>query len=75
MMGPFATVMLGGCLNALRWLLWFTVGLIVVAILAMLWRGETPANPGALLVLAAVLRSMGWACLWLVHRLVGKTAD
>ena len=74
-MGPFATSVLIGCLNALRWLLWSTVGLIVVSMLAMLWRGETPVDPPGLLALALALAALGWACLWMASQLVVRLPD
>ena len=71
MMGPFSSAVLAGCLNALKWLLWFTAGLVLVAVAAVLLRGETTPSPVALLVVAAGCGVMGWVCGWLARNVTG----
>ena len=71
-MGPFSSAVLVGCLTALKWLLWFTAGLVLVAVGAVLLRGEATPAPSGLLVVAAGCGVAGWVCGWLVRALAGK---
>ena len=61
-MGPFATVVLAGCLEALRWFFWGTAGLVVVAIIAQYWRRDEAASPLGLAAMALVFVVAGAIC-------------
>ena len=69
MIGPIAIAVLGGCLNALRWLLWLAAALIIALVVAMWWRGEASGNPVSLAMLAIVMALAGAACGWLSNYL------
>ena len=61
-MGPFATAVLAGCLEALRWFFWATAGLVVLAIIAQYWRHDEAASPLGLAALALGFVVAGAIC-------------
>lgn len=61
-MGPFATVVLAGCLEALRWFFWGTAALIVLAIIAQYARHEEAASPLGLAAMALGFVVAGAIC-------------
>ena len=63
LMGPFATLMLRGCLQAIGYLLYFTGALALVAAAAVAWRAETVPSPASLAMFAACCLAGGFACL------------
>ena len=68
-MGPFATAMLRGCLQAGGYLLYFTGALGMVAALAVAARGEAVPSPASLAVFAGVCLAGGFACLTISRKL------
>ena len=62
-MGPFSTAVAIGCLNALRWLFWFTAVLIAMLAFKQWWTGEgvTPGLFAAAPAFAALAWVSGWA--------------
>ena len=65
MMGPFATAIATGCLDALRWLLWLVAGLLVALVAVQAIRGDDAAQPAQLSIMAAVAAAVGQACAFL----------
>ena len=61
-MGPFATVVLAGCLKALGVVLWGIAGLIVVLVVVQRLRGDGGADPVALMGVALVCLVLGFVC-------------
>ena len=61
-MGPFATAIATGCLDALRWLLWLVAALLVALVVAQYARGDQSASPLQLIALAGVAVVAGFAC-------------
>ncbi len=68
-MGPIATAVLGGCLNALQWLLWFSAALAALTAVLTHFRGDSVPSPAALLILALALAAIGWVCGWAAKKL------
>ena len=60
-MGPFATAVLVGCLQALGWFSWATAALVGAAIIAQYVRHDEMANPLGLAALALALAAAGFA--------------
>ena len=67
-MGPFATAITVGCLDALRWLLWFVGALLVALIVTQRVRGDADAEPVKLMAMAAAAALAGWICGWASRR-------
>ena len=61
-MGPFASTVLYGCLEALKWLLWATAGLLVVLIVTQALRGDADARPLVNLAMAGAFLVGGALC-------------
>jgi hypothetical protein len=66
-MGPLATLIAGACLEALRWLLWATAGLLVLLIVVQWARGDAGARPEAVALLGLGFVVAGFVC--------GRAAD
>ena len=62
-MGPFAAVVLAGCLKALGGLLWGVAGLMLLLIVVQRLRGDEGADPVSLLAMAAAFAAIGWGCI------------
>ena len=60
-MGPFATAVLVGCLQALGWFFWATATLACAAVIAQYVRHDADANPSGLAALALALAVAGFA--------------
>ncbi|WP_460451607.1 hypothetical protein [Alsobacter sp. SYSU BS001988] len=56
----FSTVVASACLTVLRWLLWFTAGLLVVLLVVQAVRGDADARPVATVAMAAGFVLLGW---------------
>lgn len=61
-MGPFATAIATGCLDALRWLLWLVAALLVALVVVQFARGDEGAAPLPLIVFAAAAVVAGYVC-------------
>ena len=61
-MGPFATAIATGCLDALRWLLWLVAALLAALVVVQSIRGDESASPLRLIALAGVALVAGFAC-------------
>ena len=61
-MGPFATAVLVGCMQALGWFSWAAAALVCAAVVAQYARHDEAANPSGLAVLAMTLGLAGFAC-------------
>ncbi len=72
MMGPFASAVASGCLDALRWLLWLVAALLIALTAAQALRGDADAQPAQLLVMAAVCAAAGWLCGCLSGKALAK---
>ena len=70
MMGPFATAVSAGCLEALRWLLWLVAVLLVLLVVVQAVRGDDAAQPEKLLIMAAMAAAFGWLCSFVAGRLI-----
>ena len=68
-MGPVSLSVLAGCLNALRWILFFTAALMLALALKQGFTGEGVA-PGLYMTTPAFALA-GWGCGWAARRLVG----
>ena len=70
-MGPFATVILAGCLKALGFLLWGIAAFIALLVVVQRLRGDAEADPVALMGVALVCLVLGFGCAK-VGRAVGR---
>jgi hypothetical protein len=61
-MGPFATAIATGCLDALRWLLWLVAALLLALVVVQYARGDEGASPLQMIALAAVAVVAGVTC-------------
>jgi hypothetical protein len=68
-MGPFASAIIIGCLDALRWLLWLVTALALAAMVAQWLRADQTVEPLSLIEMAAVCAVVGWICGFLGKRL------
>jgi hypothetical protein len=59
-MGPFATAVLSACLQALRYLLWITAGLLVALAAVQALRGDPSFKPLTLVFLALLFAIGGF---------------
>jgi hypothetical protein len=60
MMGPISTAILGGCLQALKWLSWSIAGLLLVLIGVQSLRGDEGAQPLANVMVAIAFLGGGF---------------
>lgn len=63
-MGPIASAIAIGFLEAVRWLLWIAAALLVVLIVVQALRGDAGASPLANAIAALAMAAGGWACRW-----------
>ena len=61
-MGPFAALVAGACLEALKWLLWATAGLLLLLIVVQWARGDAAARPQAAALLGLGFVVGGFVC-------------
>lgn len=59
-MGPIATAILKGCLEALKWLLWSVSALLLVLVIVQYFRGDAAANPAVNLITMAAFAVAGY---------------
>ena len=71
-MGPFATAITVGCLDAMRWLLWLVGALLVALIVVQTLRGDEGAQPAKFAMLALGAFGVGWICMFLSKRLAAS---
>lgn len=70
-MGPVATLIAAACLEALKWLLWATAGLLLVLLVVQWARGDAEARPMAVTLLGLGFAVAGFVCGWASARLGG----
>lgn len=70
MMGPFSRVVLAGCLNAMRWLLWLTGVLLAISGVLHFVRGEEIPQSLALSALGIFCVVGGFGCGWVARNFV-----
>ena len=63
-MGPLATAVCAGCLEAMRWLLWLVAALLGALVIVQGMRGDENAQPLALLTMAGVSALAGAVCMF-----------
>ena len=71
-MGPFATAITVGCLDALRWLLWLVAALLLLLVVVQAARGDEAAAPVKMLTLGAGAAALGFICGWASKRIAAS---
>lgn len=71
-MGPFASAVTIGCLDAMRWLLWLAAVLLAALIVVQNLRGDEAAQPAKFAALATGAFALGWICILVSRRLAAR---
>ncbi len=71
-MGPVATAVLSGCLQALKWLLWLVAALLLILVAVQYFRGDAAAKSVANLVTMAVFAGAGLVAHLVAVKISGR---
>jgi hypothetical protein len=71
-MGPVATAVLSGCLQALKWLLWCVAVLLLILVIVQYFRGDAAAKPVANLLTMAAFAGAGIIAHWVAGKISGQ---